>query len=73
MTTPGPCANAYLRNNLIKIIDSQIERNEDFGIVKVAHIAQVGKNFFVVKTIDGYLKITNWNCLTNPKVGDKLV
>ncbi len=72
ITLPGPCATSYLKNNPIKIISSQIENKTNFICVNAGYIAYVSKDFFVVRTLDGYLRITDWECLVEPEVGDKI-
>ncbi len=72
ITLPGPCARSYIRSNLIKIINCEIEYKREFNNVGDGRIAYVNKKFFVIKTKDGYLRVTDWDCSIKPEIGDKV-
>ena len=72
ITSPGPCAQSFIKNNLIKIIRAEIPKVNKFSYGNPGEIMELGKDYFIAKTKDGVLKITSWDCLINVEIGDKL-
>jgi len=71
--TPGPCATSHVGNEIIKLKSANIEKLSGFTEYKVGDIVSVNKKFFIVRTIDGFLRVTDWESKVKLKVGDKLI
>ena len=72
ITSPGPCATSFLKRKMIKIISSEIEKDCNQYQGEIGQIVDVFKESFLVKTSDGYLRITNWDFESKPAIGDKM-
>ena len=72
ITFPGPCATSFVNKKLIKIINSEIPKFNKFDNGIPGEIIDLCKDYFIVKTKDGGLKVTKWDCPVKLILGDKL-
>ncbi len=72
ITFPGPCATSFLRKKMIKIISAEIEKDCSKYQGEISQIVDMSEESFLVKTLDGYIRITNWDCEIKPEIGDRI-
>ncbi len=73
ISSPGPCATSYIGKEEIKLKSANIEKSRGFSEYKAGHIVFVNNKFFIVKTVDGLLRVTEWESKIKLKVGYKLL
>ena len=69
---PGPQARTYLGDMEIKINKIQYLPNTISYIGVVGSIIGVDPDGFFVKTLDSFIKVTDWTGCSNPRIGDRL-
>ena len=69
---PGPEARTYLRDMEIKI--NKLQYLPDAPTYKgiIGSVVGVESNAFFVKTLDSFVKVTEWSGCTRPRIGDRL-
>ena len=69
---PGPEARTYLRDMEIKI--NKLQYLPDAPTYKgiIGSVVGVESNTFFVKTLDSFVKVTEWSGCTRPRIGDRL-
>lgn len=69
---PGPEARTFLEGNEIKI--NKVQYLPDAPNYKgiVGSVVGVESNTFLVKTLDSYIRVTEWKGYINPRIGDRL-
>tara|TARA_Y200000002_G_scaffold382263_1_gene398741 strand:+ start:1761 stop:2654 length:894 start_codon:yes stop_codon:yes gene_type:complete len=65
LSYPGPCATTFIEKNPIKIIKSSLVNNASKYIGIPGTVLEKNQNWFLVKTIDSYIKITEWDSSSN--------
>mgnify|MGYP001277470632 CR=1 FL=1 len=65
LSYPGPCATTFIEKTPIKIIKSSLVNNAPKYIGIPGTVLEKNENWFLVKTIDSYIKITEWESSRN--------
>ena len=72
LSTPGPEATSYLNGEKIKIKKVIYLPSAPKYIGIPGAIIGFEGDSFLVKTLDTYVKVTEWSCNVRPKIGDRL-
>ena len=65
LSYPGPCATTFIEKNPVKIIKSSLVNSAPKYIGIPGTVLEKNENWFLVKTIDSYIKITEWESSRN--------
>ena len=69
---PGPEARTYLGDMEIKINKLQYLPDAETYKGIIGSVVGVESNAFFVKTLDSFVKVTEWNGCPTPRIGDRL-
>ena len=68
---PGPCARAFLNKKTMKINKAEILKGVQNNEIIVGSIVDKTKNSLTVKTLDNFIKITEYEFEGNINIGDR--
>ena len=72
LTYPGPCARSFIGGIEIKLIASEEINGAKNYIDFPGAILEVKESYFIVKTLDTYIKIIKWQTGAKLKIGERL-
>ena len=72
ISRPGPEARTYFQGKEVRINKIKYLRNAKNYKGIVGSVVGVDSEGFFVKTLDSFVKVTEWTCFPSPHIGDRL-